>query len=222
VKKQPKVKNTTGIEFDRKFVGYALAGSAVLMPLASPAQTTTPQTIEGTFENPASLAVSFDGSATDFTLHAVLTGGFFDELGPVYPEVYVTGPSTTSFIGSSANSYPVAFPSLASVTPGPTATSGKLLKKGGGPDFGYYGNWPNGSPDAWLGVIFDISGKPYLGWADITVAVAVGEEPGDGEAIATLDSTGYELLTPEPSSIALLALGAAGLALLRKRRNTVN
>ena len=206
-----RTKYPTGLNLDKKWVSYAMAGSAILgLPLLTQAQTIT-----ATPGTPASLNVHFDDlSVTDFTINAEFES--FNN-GPLSPTVFVnSGLPTTSFLGTGSPLYPIAFASVADValgSLGPTTTNGKLLKLNQSPI--KTGNWQNNG-DAWLGVVFDISGQQYLGWADIAVAL------NSDTASATLGATGFEVLAPEPSSIALLALGATGLAVLRKRRNTVN
>jgi len=86
------------------------------------------------------------------------------------------------------------------------------------------GNWnSNGSP----GVVgFEViqSGNPYYGWADISVdpntyaitLYAYGVDTTPNETVTA--NTGAE--TPEPSSIVLLTLGAAGIAAYRRKIKT--
>jgi hypothetical protein len=84
-----------------------------------------------------------------------------------------------------------------------------------------FGNWtPDGTP-GFLGVRFDISGDTHYGWVRVGVTFgstsfrivdwAYNSTPGEalkaGEPI------------PEPSTLSLMALGAAGLLALRRRRN---
>jgi PEP-CTERM motif len=214
-----KVKSGQAGDFEKKLMRYALAGTAVLgLPMASQAtiipgitQTGTASTDEGS----STLNISFDNAAvTDFTLIA----GFSTEGS--YPYVSVSGPATTFFVGSQSGEfafYPTAFaaayPNPGGVTSGPLGgNSGKLLKL---KSSSTKGNFPNNS-SAYLGVVFQIGNQNYLGWADI----AISEETTD--PTATLLSSAYlstPLSSPEPSSIALFALGAAGLAVIRQRRN---
>jgi hypothetical protein len=91
-----------------------------------------------------------------------------------------------------------------------------------------YGLWPNNINETrYEGVRFRIEGQTHYGWiaasanvSDTVVALRVS-----GWAYETTPNTAIQtgedelLATPEPSSLALFALGAAGIAaLLRKRR----
>lgn len=94
----------------------------------------------------------------------------------------------------------------------PTLAKSKLLARytydGGDPT--YNGDWQNGGR-AFLGVVFGLdTATPKHGFVDVTVQL--------GSASFTINQWGYEEPVPEPSSIALLAMGAAGVAALRKKQ----
>jgi hypothetical protein len=86
-----------------------------------------------------------------------------------------------------------------------------------------FGPWPGDGTSAYLGIQFDIDGNMHLGWIQLS---ATAGTPSGGTL--DLESFGYEsdpevsqITTPgapEPSTLALLALGAAGLLVARKRK----
>jgi hypothetical protein len=87
------------------------------------------------------------------------------------------------------------------------------------------GNW-TGVTDQFLGLRFDINGQQHYGWAELSVGSAANGLPATLEGWA-YDTTANEpiaagqvapVLVPEPSSLALLAAGAAGLAAYRYGR----
>jgi hypothetical protein len=111
---------------------------------------------------------------------------------------------------------------------GPGAVVDGNLNFVGDPGFPSYGIWGYlpasnfgvGTP-GFVGIRFLIGGDTHYGWAEISRGV---------NAEATLHSFGYNTtpdeaaLTgaiPEPSSILLFAVGAAGLAMRRRRRKAV-
>ncbi len=166
-------------------------------------------------------AVSLDGSATDFNITVNATApGTNVEVSPL---------NGTLFVGDS--NYPFALSEGLPILSGsPTTTATKLT--GYGPE-GLKGNWSNGGAPAYLGVEFQISGETHFGWAEISASVgelggasaelisyAYNDVAYDGtnlyeSSIAAGDLT---TATPEPSSRALYAIGAAGILALRRRR----
>ena len=81
------------------------------------------------------------------------------------------------------------------------------------------GDWPNSGGSGYLGFYFQDTDGTHTGWAEITT----WSTPTD--ASFTLDRYAYDntpnssiATAPEPSTLSLLATGAAGLLELRRRR----
>jgi len=81
------------------------------------------------------------------------------------------------------------------------------------------GTWTAGQ-EAYIGLKFDNGGTPNFGWADITTV-----SPADITLHSfAYDNTGADIaagIVPEPSQIALFALGAAGLVAYRRRKTAI-
>jgi hypothetical protein len=192
------------------------------------------------------------GSDIDFTLFESfnLSGGNYNVYvgvsGPSTTNFFGSSfkiPDTPIYIN-----YPTAFTSSTAVAGavGGSTVSGSNNKlfsmlvnnSGAVPYNGYKGNFQNNG-NAYLGMTYVASGNIYLGWADILINASNGlgpatiqppqgslqsDAPSPGVTI-TIEDSGSEFLgtaTPEPSSIALFALGAAGLAALRTRRKKLD
>jgi hypothetical protein len=142
----------------------------------------------------------------------------------------ISGPSTTFTDGLAP--LPINSPISLSNT---TAGGGSLFSaasvyqsggKGGGGGYvtQYSGPWA-GTSEAFLGVQFDIAGQNHLGWFDLSVqpttpSVTIHGFAYESEAGATIDAGQTSgSAAPEPSTLLLLAAGAAGLAALRALRN---
>ena len=209
-------------EFEKRLVRYAMAGSAVLgVPAVSHASTILFQSVNQPITTSNSpFAVSFDGSATDFTIAA-------SEIGVQGVQAYVQNGSV--FLGP-AGFNPLALAMGAEIYANSTTTSiGKLATVY---NSGYYGNWPHTGSPAYLGVVFQISGATHVGWAQIATSVSSAMSSAelidyayntvayDGTNAVESSIAAGETGTPEPSSLALYALGAAGILALRRRRKS--
>jgi hypothetical protein len=83
------------------------------------------------------------------------------------------------------------------------------------------GDWTPGD-QGFLGLTFQIGGNTFYGWADISLNNLNGNAPG----VFTLHGLAYEDsggsitagAVPEPSTIALLVAGAAGVLALKRRK----
>lgn len=172
--------------------------------------------------------LSSDGSANKIWFNmpegsaGVSAGPIVDAEGEF--RMYMGGGGTSGFIGQApgvAGGFAGSIDGSGYVTP-TVMTSGASVSGGltfgayasGGSDWAYV---PTGF-DGYLGIQFEIGGETHYGWAE--VLNSAGE--------VTLKSFGYNTTAdtaavpnlatqvPEPSSLALLALGATGL--MRRRR----
>jgi hypothetical protein len=114
----------------------------------------------------------------------------------------------------------LAFGSLIDPSSVNWASSGKL----GDYDLvnpGTFGDW-SPDTDAFLGFYFQGTGGPQAGWAEITTGTTndsfeVLSYAYETQANTPIDA-GQIAATPEPSTMALVVLGASGLMALRRRR----
>ena len=202
-----RTKETGTLDFERRLVRYALAGSAVLgVPAVSQASTLPVSVTAGN-----NYPVSFDKTQTDFTLNASTS---------VVNDVFVDAVNGAEFVAS--GTYPTALNQGAYIYSGsPTATGGTLSVL----ISSYKGHWSNTGSPAYLGVVFNRTSATYYGWAEIEAFVNTGGASADLIAYSYNPTAGQGIeagqvfsATPEPSTLALYAFGAAGILALRRRR----
>ena len=221
---RPSRKKPSLSKLESKLARYALAGGAVLgAPLVSHAGTVyysgvLDQTVSGSTGPGNSLSLNFPGTA----VLSLMTGN-----NSYVNFASVSGTSMSFVSGNGGLPAALSFGSIIA-TANATTSSGKLLSFGfNGSSVGFKGgNWPTDSSNAYLGIIFTSNSQQYTGWAQINVTV----NGAPGTQSATLvdyayDTTPGESITagqgeaPEPSTLAMFAMGgAAALALLRRRR----
>jgi hypothetical protein len=196
---------------DSKLARYALAGSALLgVPAVAQADiiyTPGPVTAGPSQTIPINFNPLSDAT-TDFSISAGSAGipSFISINGAVNTR-FTTG-LTPLNLGDAIT--------LANTT----VSGGNLMKSHIGPTYDYpWGGVANGT-SRFLGVKFDIAGQSHLGWAEISLQKNIPSATVLGYAYETV--AGQQIAagatTPEPSSLALFAAGAAGILALRRRR----
>lgn len=160
---------------------------------------------------------------------------------PSFVQDFFLGSANNKFAVSPATSNPASlspYPTSAArlavntmIGPGLAFDNPELLTSSGGgsfrnnvfpslaSNFGDFGQW-NDLGTGYLGLTFDIGSQTDYGWAKITV---------NADYTVTLDAIGYDDTgnaiaagaadAPEPNSLLLMALGAAGLAGYRRKQS---
>ena len=208
--------------FETRICRYLMAGGAILgLPAASSAAIVWSGPMDVAVDvlnspvsvnlNPVGLEDPNGDILDDFQLSAFLdSSGFMREV-----EATTLG-STLFNIGPLAYGEPIT---LANTT---SSGANTLLKQS---IAGNSGTW-QANQSRYLGMQFAANSQTHLGWANITI-----HENSSPALTATIHSWGYETVAgesilagagspepvPEPSSLALFALGAAGIAALRRR-----
>jgi len=222
----------TGGSMEGKLAAYALAGGAALLSTTA-GQAAVITITPGT---PISISVATGGGSQQYLLDmdsdgvedfrfgvfSFLDNGSSDfQYASQYDVIAVKGLNNSYIAGAGGPLiYPLAtrFTTIQdALASNPTLYKAKLLARytyDGVPDL--YGNWENSLASRGLiGVNFLLGNSvPVQGFIDVSVEL--------GSASLTIHQWGWETTdaaVPEPSTMAMFALGAAGIAALRRRRN---
>jgi hypothetical protein len=206
-----------------------LAGAALAFPLSAKAGTVIYSGIQDITLSSTSTdvtgSISLDGSANDFSFDA----SFASLTDTVTPLMVGANPLNAYVSATSLSNDPEALSVGATIGPsqnystgtGTLQLTGPLLQKGPWPKY------PNSL--AYLGVEFYIGTDLYYGWIGLTACTDDEPNSCDPSSSIVIQDWAYQSTpgmaitagqgeVPEPSTLALFALGAVGLAALRARR----
>jgi hypothetical protein len=210
------------------------SGTETLLPF----QVSSPQA--STTDSPLTLSFTIDG-VTPFTFTA--DGGIAGSGDTV--EDTVTGTSTSGWVGPLSDTFGDASPLMAGTDIGVGLSSTSafyggtgILQKTEDPlTENMKGPWPTDGSSAYLGIEFNPGDGTHYGWIQLsactpddpttdTTNAACNADPSiiNVSSYAYQSVAGVDILAgdtgavPEPSSIVLFALGAAGLVAYRRRK----
>lgn len=218
----------TKMPLDKKLIAYSAAVGAALAAAGSAEATiqsfSTPGGWTGTGDNQYLLTFDLAGNVMTNPSAPGVNDQFAiknaQNTGTLHINAMLIGGNQpgAGIEGASAKALPV--PASNRVGPSATFGSGEFLGvnlvtvSGSRP----YADWTPGTR-AYLGLRFDDAGTPLYGWADLqmndydSVTMFAYAYEDNGDSIHVPDTA-----VPEPTTLALLAMGAAGLAALRRRQ----
>ena len=197
---------------DHKLAAYAMAGGVASLALPVTANASVIY-----FAGPA-LSITGVGSSTQLDLNGDSLNDFTFSIGQsgALTSMTVT-PLGTSHVADSGGYAALYAPGdLIDASASFVGTPRDLATYKAGP--GYAGNWPNDGTPGYLGLSFDLSGETYYGWAQVGTNFSSTTLSVYDWAYNDTPATGLDAGVPEPSTLGLFCLGAAGVLALRRRK----
>jgi hypothetical protein len=212
---------------DKKLATYSLLGAAI-MGVAAVAKA---DTVDAATIVPVNQV--FSGSGT-YTFNLSSVGGdlslFINNIAGFPGSVVDVSPATDASVLLDSSTYPLAL-GPGTIISGSSAIGFSATNLSlNGEKYGYapYGNFSNNKP-GYLGFYYTDSDGVHSGFAEVNTYVGsgyptkfevvdYGYDPIAGGSIETPAlAPAADFTTPEPSSLSLLAMGAAGVEALRRR-----
>ena len=206
------------VRFESKLAGYcAAAGATLFMASAANAGVVFTNVADDVISTGNTYSIDFDGGGTDDITFP--SSGWSSKFAQV---------TSGSVLGSSSgNDNALALSKGYVISSGRTnwMTGADFWSSGyyynstyGTTSYYSYGNWA-GASNKYLGVQFNIGANTHYGWVELSANAAKTQFTVHGYAYETTpDGAIAAGAVPEPGSLALFALGAAGLAAWRIRR----